>query len=127
MTDNLQSELVYSYLSTTGLEWLKRQPWFPWVTTDAKNWNKAASAFIAFLGSVGIIFTATHSGVGVWDIHITGMTLGNILHVVGHAVRIYALQKTYFKAVIQASPVQDIVKAVVAEIQQNQTPVPATK
>lgn len=101
MTDNLQAELVFSYICAHGLQWLKAQSWFPWVTAEGKNWNKVASAVLAFIGSAGIVLSAQHLGAGHFVIDISGLTWLNIYHVAGHAIRLYGEQKLWFKTVIQ--------------------------
>lgn len=103
MTDNMQAELVFSYISTWFLQWLKSQAWFPWVTAEEKNFNRIFSALLAFIGSAGIIFSAQHVAAGSWTINISGLTLANVAHVLGHAIRLYGEQKLWFKTVVQPS------------------------
>lgn len=99
MNDNLQSELVFSYLCTFFLQWLKSQPWFPWVTSEEKNLNKVFSGILAFIGSAGIVLSAQHAGAGHWVVDISGLTMQNVAHVLGHAIRLYGEQKLWFKTV----------------------------
>jgi hypothetical protein len=100
MTDNLQAELLFSYAACWTLQWLKGQAWFPWVTGEEKNFNKAAAGFLAFIGSAGIVLSAQHAGVGHWVIDVSGLTWANVAHVAGHAVRLYGEQKLWFKTVV---------------------------
>ena len=101
MTDNLQAELVFSYICTFALQWLKRQSWFPWVTAEEKNWNRLAAGLLAFIGSAGIVLTAQNLGAGHWVIDIAGLTWVNVYHVLGHGIRLYGEQKLWFKTVVQ--------------------------
>ncbi len=114
MTDNMQAELVFSYVACWLLQWLKGQSWFPLVSAEEKNWNKIAAGFFAFIGSAGILFTAQHLGAGDWTIHITGLTWQNVAHVIGHAVRLYGEQKFWFKTVV-STPSSVIVSTLVKE------------
>ncbi|MGA8224003.1 MAG: hypothetical protein WB780_20305 [Candidatus Acidiferrales bacterium] len=102
--DNLQSELVFAYASSWAIQLLKTSKWFPILTTETQRLNKVASALIAIMGSAGIIITSQHVGAGAWTLSITGLTLANVYHVAGHAIRIYMLQKASYKGLIPKAP-----------------------
>jgi hypothetical protein len=97
MNADLQSDLIFAYLSQWLIEMAKRAKWFPFVHADRGKLNKLLAAFLAAAYSAGMTFTLTHVGPGHWTLEAVGLTAANITHFLGHAVMVYAAQKGFFK------------------------------
>ena len=97
MNDNLQSELIFSYISQWAIEYLKNSKWMPWITAESGKVNKIVAAFLAAAYAAGMTFTLTLVGAGHYTLDATGITLANLTHFLGHGVRVYAMQKGFYK------------------------------
>jgi hypothetical protein len=97
MNDNLQAEIVVSYIFQYLIEAAKRSSWMPWLSTETGNLNRIVAAILASAYAAGMTFTLTHLGPGDWNLHATGITWLNVSHFLGHALRVYAMQKGWFK------------------------------
>ena len=97
MNDNLQAEVVFSFIVQWLLEAAKKSKYVPWIKAETGTINKLISAFLATLYSAGMTFSLTHVGPGHWTLDMAGITPINIAHFLGHGIRVYALTKGWFK------------------------------
>lgn len=97
MTADIQQTLVISAVSVWAMQTLKSSKYFPWLTHETEQLNQIFSAFLASLGSAGILFTVASQGAGSYNVSIKGLTLMNVAAFLYHAVANYATQKGLFK------------------------------
>lgn len=97
-TELLTSQITAGYAASTLIEWLKRQAWFPFATTDNAKLNRAFAGVMAFATAIGLHFTFD-SDAGV--LTIAGLTVANIAHTAWAWVQQYALQQFMYKSVVK--------------------------
>ena len=97
MSPDIQQTLVISAVSVWAMQALKSSKYFPWLTHETEQLNRIFSAFLASVGSAGILFTVANQGAGSYNVSIKGLTLMNVAVFLYHAVANYATQKGLFK------------------------------
>lgn len=77
MHDPMQ-QMVVGYIGAAGLQWLKRQKWFPLVSNASATWvQRVFSALVATAAASGIAYSWDNTA-GV--LTITGLTAASLLH-----------------------------------------------
>ena len=94
----LSSQLSLAYVTSSVMEWLKHQGWFPLMDKETANLNRLVAVVASFLVAVGIHFSFdTSAGV----LTITGLTAGNIVHGLLAWVQQFAFQQGAFKLLVK--------------------------
>lgn len=89
--NTLPANAVVGAMAVYMIEWIKRQAWFPWVTTETKRLNALVNAGVAFAASIGV--TAQFDA-AAGELVIRGLTWA----VIGHGVWEFAKQWTMQQA-----------------------------
>jgi hypothetical protein len=105
--DQLASQFTLAAMVSFALQWLKAQPWFPWVTVETQKINRATSIALAALSGVGIFVTWNHDA---GTLMISGLKAANLWHVGVKVVQQFAMQHVLYKAVI-APPIPGVMQS----------------
>lgn len=96
-TNILASQATIAALTTYAIQWVKRSPYFPWLTTETQSINRWISGLVAVCSGLGIFLTWDHSA-GI--LTITGLTLTNLLHAGSKVVEQWVIQHAAYKTLV---------------------------
>lgn len=95
--NELTAHLTTSAMVVYGLETMKSQGWFPWITCDSKTMNRVVSAVLAAAVAFGI--SATGDMNTGWTIHIPMASA--LLPAIWDWAKQYSLQQVIYDGVVQ--------------------------
>jgi hypothetical protein len=98
MQDLVVSQVTLSAVVVVVLQWLKRSPWFPWLTDRTEKAKHVAAVLGAAATAVGVHYTYDAS---IGTLTITGVTLAGIGHGAWHWLQSYAFQESLYKGVFR--------------------------
>lgn len=104
--------LIWGFLSTTGLEWIKRKPWLNAILSEQTTWKaqRIIGVLVACASALGIHF-AFDATTGT--LTITGLVVGSILEFGKDVLRQFIVQEMSYK-VMYRGPDRPAVDALVA-------------
>ena len=102
-TSEWGSAAIWAFLSTSALEWLKRNAWFTAVSDKTTWWTQRILGIVlAGATAVGIHFSFEWGAVpGDATIHLTGLTLASIAGAGGEALRQFCFNEMVYRAVVK--------------------------
>jgi hypothetical protein len=101
INEGLQDHVAIAILIPLALQWLKAQPWFPFMNYKGGSLNRVVSWTIAALTGIGIGFDY-NSALG--SLTITGLTVAGILGGIHHAVIQLAMNHAAYKTIVAPPP-----------------------
>ena len=117
----LTSQITVAAVVSFLIGFLKKQKWFPWLTTETAKANRAAAIVLSGAAAIGIHTTFNHqSGTLV----ITGLTLSTIATGAWHWGTQFALTHGWFKATSASDQVVALLKVLLEARQGGAMPVP---
>jgi len=91
----LSSQAAIAIISSYGIQYLKGQPWFPFLKANAQKLNTMVTAIIAALAGLGVAITFNEG-----TLMVTGLTLANLGHIVSHFLEQWAFQHAAYQGLI---------------------------
>ena len=102
-TELISSQLAVAYASASLLQWLKQQPWFPFMQLDSAKINRAFAVAVAFFTAIGIHWVSDFEATGgILTITISGLTGANIIHGLLAWVQQYGMQQASYKLLVKS-------------------------
>lgn len=106
METQVTAAAVVSFL----IAFLKKQSWFPWISTETEKINRVAAIVLSGLASLGIHAHFSHeSGI----LTVTGLTLTTVAVGLWHWVTQFALTHGWFKATSASDQIYALLKTIV--------------
>lgn len=102
LTTNVTAAAVISFL----ISFLKKQQWFPWLTSETERANRIAAVVLSGLASLGIHAQFNHG-----TLVITGLTLTTIAVAAWHWLTQFAITHGWFKATSASDQLLALLKA----------------
>ena len=103
-TELISSQLAIAYATSSILQWLKHQPWFPFMQANSASINRFFSIIIAFFAAIGIHWVSDWQAAdGVMVITISGLTWGSIGHGLIAWIQQYAFQQGSYKMLVKGN------------------------
>lgn len=107
MGNEFASQASLAVVVSFAMQWLKKSPWFPWISVKTENLNRGISMAIAFLSGFGIFFTWDHAASALT---ISGLTAAHLYHAAARGVEQWIFQQTAYRTVV-APPLPGAVQA----------------
>jgi hypothetical protein len=118
--DILSSQVTAAAVVSFLIAFLKKQSWFPWLTTETDKLNRVVAIVLSGLASVGIHASFNHAA---GQLVITGLTLTSVAQGLWHWGTQFALTHGWFKATSASDQLYGLLKQLIAA-QQQRPPVP---
>jgi len=100
-------------VSVALINWLKKSPWFPWITQEKSKVMRIVAIVTAGIGTVGITYTWNPA---TRDVLFHIPTLAALVHGVGTYVQSFAMQELSYQATKRPN-LAELAKAVIAAVQ----------
>lgn len=104
-SSQLSTQATIAVAASFALQWLKKSPWFPWLTVETQALNRWVAMVIAAATGFGIYVTWS-SG----TLNITGLTVANLWHAATRCVEQWTFQHAAYRTLI-APPLPGAVQA----------------
>ncbi len=108
--DIISSQVTAAAVVSFLIAFLKKQSWFPWLTTETSKLNRFVAIVLSGAASVGIHTSFNHqTGVLI----ISGLTLTSVLAFAWHWITQFALTHGWFKATSASDQLYSLVKTII--------------
>jgi hypothetical protein len=104
-SSTLSSQATVAVVVSFAIQWLKKSPWFPWLTVETQKLNRWVAVVVAAATGFGIYATWTNGA-----LTITGLTPANLWHAATHVVEQWTFQHAAYRTLI-APPLPGAVQA----------------
>lgn len=109
--NELGSQITAAAVISFVIGWLKKSPWFPWITTETAKLNRVAAVVLSGLAALGLHFQFNHSA---GSLLITGLSLQGFLLGAWHWGSQFAITHGWFKATSSSDQILELLRAVLA-------------
>lgn len=101
-TELISSQLAVAYMTSSILEYLKNKSWFPLLSQNTPQINRAMALIASFCTAIGVhLVSDWQATTGVLVITISGLTWSGLVHGLLAWVQQHAFQEGAFRLLVQ--------------------------